>query len=133
MPVAVHGAEWRMAKTILVVEDDTVQRELLALHLLNAGYVVQSVKDGLEAAASCLNVVPDLIISDVRMPRMSGFQMIRVLKQEPSMKDIPVIFLSMDEAGRDQGTDLGAVAYLNKPFKPAVLLKTVERHLSGEA
>lgn len=120
-----------MAKTILVVEDDTVQRELVALHLLNAGYVVQSVKDGLEAAASCLSVIPDLIISDVRMPRMSGFQMIRVLKQEPSMKDIPVIFLSMDEGGRDEGTDLGAVEYLSKPLKPDALLKAVARHLSA--
>jgi CheY-like chemotaxis protein len=120
-----------MSKNILVVEDDATQRELIGLHLLNAGYVVRSVKDGLEAAAACLSVTPDLIVSDVRMPRMSGFEMIRILKEEPAMKDIPVIFLSMDTGGREEGAGLGAIEYLAKPLKAEILLAAVAKHLPG--
>lgn len=116
-------------KTILVVEDDADQRELIKLHLLNAGYMVRGAANGLEAAASCLQITPDLVISDVHMPRMSGFDMIRILKSEPAMKDIPVIFLTVDEGARTEGEDLGAIEYLHKPFKPAALLMLVGKHL----
>ena len=118
-------------KTILVVEDDADQRELIKLHLLNAGYMVRGVSNGLEAAASCLQLTPDLVISDVHMPRMSGFDMIRILKSEPAMKDIPVIFLSVDTAVRSEGEDLGAIEYLAKPYKPASLLMLVGKHLGS--
>ena len=118
-----------MQKTILVVEDDRELLELIGLYLANAGYTVRSVQNGLEAAAACLKVTPDLIISDVHMPRMGGFDMIRILKSEPAMKDIPVIFLTRDEKGRDEGSDLGAIEYLLKPFEPEALLSTVAKYL----
>ncbi len=118
-------------KTILVVEDDADQRELVKLHLLNAGYMVRGVSNGLEAAASCLQLTPDLVISDVHMPRMSGFDMIRILKSEPAMKEIPVIFLTVDEGARSEGEGLGAIEYLAKPFKPASLLMLVGKHLGA--
>ena len=116
-------------KTILVVEDDTDQLELIKLHLLNAGYMVRGVTNGLEAAASCLQITPDLVISDVHMPRMNGFDMMRILKSEPAMKDIPVIFLTIDEGSRQEGESLGAIEYLAKPFKPAALLMLVGKYL----
>ena len=119
-------------KTILVVEDDADQRELIKLHLLNAGYMVRGVANGLEAAASCLQLTPDLVISDVHMPRMSGFDMIRILKTEPAMKNIPVIFLTVDEGARDVGEGLGAIEYLAKPFKPASLIMLVGKHLGSK-
>ena len=119
-------------KTILVVEDDPDQRELIKLHLLNAGYMVRGVANGLEAAASCLQLTPDLVISDVHMPRMSGFDMIRILKSEPAMKDIPVIFLTVDQDARSEGEGLGAIEYLAKPFKPASLLMLVGKHLGAK-
>ena len=117
-------------KTILVVEDDADQREVIALHLLNAGYMVRSVSNGLEAAASCLQITPDLVISDVHMPQMTGFDMIRALKSEPGMKDIPVIFITVDEGAREEGSGLGAVEFLTKPFKPANLLMLVGKFLA---
>lgn len=117
-------------KTILVVEDDADQREVIALHLLNAGYMVRSVANGMEAAASCLQIKPDIVISDVHMPQMSGFDMIRALKSEPGMKDIPVIFLTVDEGARDESGDLGAVAFLSKPFKAPSLLMLVGKFLA---
>ena len=117
-----------MAKSILVVEDDRDQRALIQLYLENAGYTVRSVSNGLEAAASCLSATPDLIVSDVRMPHMNGFEMIRILKSEPAMRDIPVIFLTVDRDGHEQASDLGAVDYLTKPFKHADLLKSVAKY-----
>ena len=118
-----------MQKIILVVEDDPDMRELIGLHLRTAGYAVRSAANGLQAAASCLAVRPDLIISDVHMPRLSGFDMIKILKSEGEMKDIPVIFLTADEGRRDRGNELGAVEYLTKPIKTEDLLEAVLRHL----
>ena len=118
-----------MAKTILVVEDDDDMRALINHHLLGAGYMVRPVSNGLEAAASCLSDTPDLIISDVHMPHMDGFQMIEILKSEPAMQGIPVIFLTADRKGRRRGNKLGAVAYLAKPITAEALLKAVTRHL----
>lgn len=122
-----------MAKTILVVEDDPDMRALINHHLLGAGYMVRPVSNGLEAAASCLTLTPDLIISDVHMPRMDGFQMIEILKSEPAMQDIPVIFLTADRKGRRRGNKLGAVEYLTKPLQVGALLKAVAKHLPAMA
>src|SRR3954463_15776429 len=121
-----------MAKTILVVEDDSDMRALINLHLLNAGYVVRVAANGLEAAAAFLSVTPDLIISDVHMPRMNGFEMIAILKSEPAMQDIPVIFLTADEKGREKGDQLGAVESLTKPLKVDALLKAMNKHLPAK-
>ena len=118
-----------MVKTIRVVEDDDDRRALNNHHLLGAGYIVRAVSNGLEAAASCLTLTPDLIISDVHMPRMDGFQMIEILKSEPAMADIPVIFLTADRKGRKRGNKLGAVAYLTKPITAEMLLESVTTHL----
>jgi two-component system, chemotaxis family, chemotaxis protein CheY len=122
-----------MSKTILVVEDDSDMRALINRHLLNAGYVVRIAANGLEAAAACLSVTPDLIISDVHMPRMNGFEMIAILKSEPAMADIPVIFLTADAKGRKRGNKLGAVEYLTKPLRLDSLLAAVARHLPAQA
>jgi CheY-like chemotaxis protein len=118
-------------KTILVVEDDADQRELVSRLLLDAGYMVRSVANGLEAAASSLQIKPDLIISDVHMAGTSGFDMIRILKSEAGMRDIPVIFLTVDEGAREEGTDLGAIEFLTKPVKPASLLMLVGKNLAA--
>lgn len=116
-----------MQKFILVVEDDPGLRDSVCLHLHYAGYAAQGVANGLQAAATCLKTKPDLIISDVHMPHMDGFEMIATLRSEPGMKDIPVIFLSGDASARDRGKDLGAVEYLIKPFETNALLDAVAR------
>jgi len=117
-------------KTVLIVEDDGDQRELIKRQLLDAGYMVRAVADGQAAADSCRQITPDLVISDVHMPRMSGFDMVRSLKAEPAMKDVPVIFLTVDAGARDEGVDLGAVEYLAKPVKHASLLMLVGKYLA---
>jgi DNA-binding response OmpR family regulator len=118
-----------MGKAILVVEDDEDMRGWLKLHLSNAGYSVRCVENGMEAAASCLQAKPDLVISDLHMPGMGGFDMAKILNSEKFLRHIPVIFLTADDTRRARGAELGAVEYLTKPVEPEVLLKAVEAHL----
>jgi DNA-binding response OmpR family regulator len=118
-----------MLKTILVVEDDESMRELLRLHLTTAGYAVRVASDGIEAGHAVLGITPDLIITDVRMPHMSGFELVEALRQDPAMADIPVIFLTIESESYDRGASLGALEYLTKPIQLDLLLKKVGKHL----
>jgi CheY-like chemotaxis protein len=118
-----------MLKTILVVEDDDTMRELLRLHLTTAGYAVRTAANGIEAGHAVLGVTPDLIITDVRMPHMSGFELVEALRQDPAMAAIPVIFLTIEGDSYDRGSSLGALEYLTKPIRVEVLLQKVAKHL----
>lgn len=118
-----------MLKTILVVEDDDTMRELLRLHLTTAGYAVREAANGIEAGHAVLGVTPDLIITDVRMPHMTGFELVEALREDPAMRDIPVIFLTIEGESYDRGTSLGALEYLSKPIRVEVLLQKVAKHL----
>ena len=118
-----------MAAAILVVEDDQDMREWICLHLRNAGHTVHAVANGFQAAAAALKVNPDLVVSDLHMPGMGGFDMLKIMNSEKALKDIPVIFLTVDETRRDRGATLGAAEYLIKPVTPEALLKAVEKHL----
>jgi len=118
-----------VGKIILVVEDDGAMREWISLHLKNAGYTVRTVANGLAAAGACLQAKPDLIISDLHMPGMGGFDMIKILNSEAGLKNIPVIFLTVDADRKERSSQLGAVDYLTKPIEPAALIAAVGRHL----
>lgn len=116
-------------KTILVVEDDSTMLQLLKLHLTGAGYAVRTAKDGIEAGHAVLGLTPDLIITDVRMPNMSGFELVEALREDPALKDIPVIFLTIEGESYDRGATLGALEYLAKPIRVELLLQKVMKHL----
>jgi CheY-like chemotaxis protein len=116
-------------KTILVVEDDPTMRELLSLHLTRAGYAVRVAADGLEAGHAVLGVTPDLIITDVRMPHMTGFELVEALREDPALASIPVIFLTIEGESYDRGASLGALEYLTKPIRLEQLLQKVAKHL----
>ena len=119
-----------MPKSILVVDDDQSLRELLRLHLSAAGYAVSTASDGIEAGYAVLKSLPDLIITDVNMPHMDGYQFVEALKADKSLPPIPVIFLtSLDEF--DRGQQLGAVGYITKPVRADKLLAVVAEHLPG--
>ena len=122
-----------LRKTVLLVEDDETIRELIGMHLLGAGYAVRSVADGLEALRACLKYIPDLVISDVRMPRMGGFEFVESLRKDKRTKNVSVIFLTVDESGVARGNELGAVAYLGKPILAETLLKTVVQCIASAA
>ena len=122
-----------MAATILVVDDDASVRELLKLHLGAAGYEVQIAADAIAAGYLVLRSVPDLIVCDVNMPHMNGFEFISALKADTSIPHIPVIFLTTFEEGDLRGKELGVVGYLTKPIRADRLLALVARHVPGGA
>jgi CheY-like chemotaxis protein len=122
-----------MAATILVVDDDENIRSLLKLHLSAAGYEVHVAKDAISAGYLVLRSPPDLIISDVNMPHMDGFEFVAALKSDKSIPEIPVIFLTSMEEGDDRGKALGAVGYLTKPIRSDHLLAMVAKHVPGGA
>jgi CheY-like chemotaxis protein len=120
-----------VAARILVVEDDQSMRELLRLHLSSAGYDVSTAADAIDAGYKVLKSPPDLIVSDVNMPHMDGFEFIAALKADRTVPDIPVIFLTSVEDGQQRGKELGAVGYLTKPVRADRLLALIAQHLPG--
>ena len=120
-----------MAATILVVDDDESMRDLLRLHLTAAGYEVQLAEDAIVAGYMVLRGPPDLIISDVNMPHLDGFEFIAALKADKNVPNIPVIFLTSVEEGDQRGKALGAVGYVTKPVRADKLLSLVAQHVAG--
>lgn len=116
---------------ILVAEDERDIRELIAFTLRFAGFEVDLVTNGVEAVEQAPQIVPDLILMDVRMPRMTGYQACEALKENPLTKDIPVIFLSAkgQESEIQEGLEVGAMEYILKPFAPDTLTSRVKRIL----
>ena len=120
-----------MAK-ILIAEDERDIRDLVAFTLRFAGYEVFTAANGEEAVQMAPNVSPDLILMDVRMPRMTGYEACKIMKLNPDLRDIPVVFLSAkgQEAEIQQGLDVGAEEYLLKPFAPDQLTSHVKAILA---
>jgi diguanylate cyclase (GGDEF)-like protein len=123
--------EARRAK-ILVIDDDESMRELVRLHLSNAGYEVFLAEDAVVAGQLVLRSPPDLIIADVEMPYMDGFQFVEALKADPSVSAIPVIFLTVRPDGETRAKQIGAAGYLTKPLPVDRLLAMVAAHVPGK-
>ena len=120
-----------MSATILVIDDDENIRELLRLHLSAAGYAVDVAPDAIAAGYLVLRSPPDLIISDINMPHMDGFEFLAALKADTTLPRIPVILLTSYDEGDDRGKELGAVGYLTKPVRADRLLQMVAKHVPG--
>lgn len=110
--------------TILLLEDDESLAEIVALYLRDAGYDVMHAEDGGRGLELLRFGLPDLIISDVMMPRMDGLSFLRTLRADPLLRGLPVILLTTKSRVEDivSGFDLGADDYLVKPFDPAELV-----------
>jgi len=122
-------------KTILVADDSAIALLLLSRRLSGAGYRVVTASDGIEAAQRAYSDAPDLIVLDITMPRMNGYQVCRLLKRDLLVAHIPVIILS---AADERGTEFwslrtGADAFMTKGADPTDLLPTVERLLARSA
>jgi CheY-like chemotaxis protein len=120
-----------MAATILVIDDDESMRDLLRLHLAAAGYDVAVAADAIAAGYMVLRSPPDLIITDVNMPHLDGFEFIEALRADKALPRIPVIFLTSVEQGDHRGKSLGAVGYVTKPVRADKLLSLVAQNVSG--
>jgi DNA-binding NarL/FixJ family response regulator len=118
-------------KRILVVDDDTTLRMALSRYLERRGYLVDDVGSGVEALNAFEDNPPDLVVSDVMMPEMDGFEFCRRLRATRSGQLVPFIFLSSkgEVEDRVQGHSIGADDYLIKPFEPRELLAKIESQL----
>ncbi|WP_373528255.1 response regulator [Nostoc sp.] len=117
------------SKTILVVDDDANIRELLRQQLETEGYKVREAKDGVDAIHQIKIARPDLILLDVMMPQINGFDVAAVLKNDPHTADIPIIILSIIE-NKKRGYHIGIDRYLTKPIDPEKLLNEIGSLLS---
>jgi DNA-binding response OmpR family regulator len=117
---------------ILIAEDEPDIRELVTFMLRFAGYEVVAASNGEDAVRTAAREIPDLVIMDVRMPRMTGYDACRLMKANPDLRHVPVVFLSAkgQESEIQSGLDAGAEEYLLKPFSPAELTNRVRGILS---
>lgn len=118
-------------KKILIVDDEEFILNLLTNGLIEDGFEVRLAKNGFDALMEVEKNTPDLIISDIMMPRLSGLDLLKGLKNNDKTKDIPILLISaVDHADTVQeGLDLGANDYITKPFKISEILGKVRHYL----
>ena len=121
-----------MKPRILVVDDEPEAVELVEFNLKQAGYAVNTAADGAEALKKAHAQPPDLIVLDVMLPEMDGFEACKVLRLDPATAKVPIIMLTAKAAEIDRvlGLELGADDYLTKPFSPRELLLRIKKILS---
>ncbi len=119
--------------TVLVVEDSVTQREMITDLLKGSGLSVSIATDGVEALEHIEGHRPDLVILDIVMPRMNGYEVCRRIKADPKTQNVPVVMCSSkgEEFDRYWGMKQGADAYIAKPFQPTELVGTVKQLLRG--
>jgi len=120
-------------RTILVVDDSPTETRLLQSALAKAGYRVETAVNGEDGVQVARKLHPDLILMDVVMPVLNGFQATRMLSKDPATADIPVIMLTTKDQQTDRtwGLRQGAVEYLVKPVRPEALIDTIQTVLRG--
>ncbi len=118
--------------SVLIVDDEKQNRSLLTA-LLQDDYRLVLAKNGVQALEKARAHEPDLILMDVLMPDMDGYEVLKRLKNDDLTRDIPVIFITaMDAAGdEERGLDLGAVDYITKPFHPSIVRVRIRNHLQS--
>jgi len=118
---------------ILVVDDEAYLLQILDFSLGAEGYEVVTAEDGEQAIQKAKSEQPDLIVLDIMMPKIDGYEACRKLKQDPAMKDVPVILLTAKgrDIDRKLGLEVGADDYITKPFSPSKLLEKIGSFLGG--
>lgn len=121
-----------MAK-IVVIEDDVGFLDLLRVHLVSAGHEVLTAEDAALGLRAVITEAPDLILLDLTVPYLDGFEMIKALRNDPATKNIPVVVLTGrgDDETFAQVRKLGASHFLTKPVERDVLIKVIETQLSS--
>ncbi len=119
--------------TVLVVDDDPVILKLLEVNFEMEGFVVLVARDGEEGIEVARTGKPDVIVSDIMMPKVSGLELVAALKGDPGTSKIPIILLSAKAQNADvrSGLDAGADDYVTKPFEPLDLVDRVNKLLDG--
>jgi len=121
-------------KKLVILVDDNIANLKIGNNLLEEKYTVATAPSAAKMFNLLKNNTPAIILLDIDMPEMNGYEAIKLLKSKPETKDIPVIFLTAKSESEDEleGLSLGAIDYITKPFNPALLLKRIEVHLLVE-
>ena len=124
-----------MQRKVLVVEDDPDQLEVIRSTLKGAGFAIGTAANGIDALLKTRSVSPDLIVLDLMLPGLNGFDICESLRQDPSTASVPIIMLTgmHGQFGRFAGLEAGASEFLYKPFNPDELIAKVEELLSQSA
>jgi DNA-binding response OmpR family regulator/Tfp pilus assembly protein PilZ len=119
----------RRVLDIVVVDDDPIQSKRAADAFRERGDTVRTARDGLEGLALCIKKAPDAVLTDVQMPKMDGWQLVRMLRARPAFANMPIVFLTTlaNESDRLLGYRLGVDDYLPKPYEPSELVTRVDR------
>lgn len=120
-------------RLVLAVDDSMTVRKIVSITLERLGYRVLTAADGMQALARLKEETPDLVLLDITMPRMDGYQVCKVIKQAPATKSIPVVMLSGKDGFFDKvkGRLAGATDYITKPFREATLAEIVEKYAAA--
>lgn len=119
-------------KKILIVEDEESLLKLESILLTSKGYDVRGVVNGQAALDAIAEELPDLVLLDIMLPEVDGFEVCRRIKADPATKDLPVILLTAKKSREDmaRGEKVGADWYITKPFKSAMVIETIQRFLA---
>jgi chemosensory pili system protein ChpA (sensor histidine kinase/response regulator) len=123
------------APLVLVVDDSLTVRKITTRLLSREGFRVESAKDGVDALEKMGDVVPDVVLLDVEMPRMDGFELARVMRNEERLKQVPIIMITSRTADkhRNHAMDIGVNVYLGKPYQEQQLLDHIAEQLEARA
>ena len=127
----IRRAVWKLSsrRQVMVVDDSLTIRTAVSALLERSRYRSLAAVDGLHALARLNEEIPDAIILDIKMPKMDGYQVCKVLKANQQTRHVPVIMLSASLIDKVRGRMLGAVEFIAKPFKNEALLKLIDRHM----
>ncbi len=131
-PAPVHAAASTLP-TVLVVDDSLTVRKIVSRLLTREGYQVLLAKDGVDALEQLIEVLPDVVISDIEMPRMDGFDFVRNLRADSRLKNLPVIMITSRTADkhRNYALEIGANQYLGKPYNEDELLGLIDGYIKA--
>ena len=124
-----------MERTILIIEDEKLIIVSTQMVLEAVGYRVESAMNGEEGIAKADEISPDLILLDIMMPGIDGWETLTRLKRNPATVDTPVIIFTAREhaRGHQKSSEMGAAGYFRKPFEPDELIELVEKHVGQGA
>ena len=127
--------ETPQAPMVLVVDDSLTVRKISSRLMIREGYRVDTAKDGVDALEKMQDLVPDVVLLDVEMPRMDGFELARVMRNDARLKSVPIIMITSRTADkhRNHALEIGVNTYLGKPFQEAVLLSHIGELLGERA
>jgi two-component system chemotaxis response regulator CheY len=118
-----------MSMTVLTVDDSRTMREMLRLALTEAGYRVVQAEDGVHGLEVLSDEAPDVIVTDINMPRMDGFGFIEEVRGDPRYRGLPILVLTTesDAEKKNRARMAGATGWIVKPFNPAKLVDAIRR------